>query len=160
MRLDDATATIHNKTVSTLQWRRIKVMYSQIICHPPVCLTVVPDPHQQNIKVRITGPMWGEFAGEFPRTKGQQRGKSVHFMTPSCFVIRYSPVTYRDFLVKWASRHINSPADRLFVDVPVMGGGGGGGGGLILLSWAICSSRHERKYRTPHHWHVVTETGD
>ena len=44
----------------------INVMSSQITGHSTVCLTTYIVPHQRNIKVRVTGPFWGEFTGEFP----------------------------------------------------------------------------------------------
>ena len=60
-------------------------------------LTVYPDPHQRNIKLRSTGPVWGEFTGDrwIPRTKGQWRGKSFHFMTPSWYFTHKVPVQAR-----------------------------------------------------------------
>ena len=47
------------------------------------CLIVYAGPHQRNIKVCITGPLWGKFSVDrwIPRTKGQQHGKSFHVMT-------------------------------------------------------------------------------
>ena len=34
------------------------------------------DPHQRNIEVRITGPLWGEFTGEFPAQRTSNAEKA------------------------------------------------------------------------------------
>ena len=50
--------------------------------HSTVCLAAYVDPHQRNIKLRITGPLWGEFTGD------QLRGKYFRLMTSSWNIIQ------------------------------------------------------------------------
>ena len=54
--------------------------------HLTVCLTAYMDRLQRNIKVCVTGSLWGEFTGNrwIPLTKGQSRIKCFHLMTSSC----------------------------------------------------------------------------
>ena len=47
-----------------LQWRHMNVLMSQITGHSTVCLTAYADPHERNIRARITGHTWGEFTGD------------------------------------------------------------------------------------------------
>ena len=51
----------------------MNVMLYQITGHSTVYLTAYADQHQGNIKVRVTGPLRGEFTEDqwIPRTKGQ-----------------------------------------------------------------------------------------
>ena len=48
---------------STLRWRHMNAMWFQITGNSTVSLTAYAVPHQRNIKVRITGPLWREFTG-------------------------------------------------------------------------------------------------
>ena len=63
-----------------LRWRHINVMLFQITGHATVCLPDHADPHQRNIKVRITG-LWGKFTSDqwIPRTKGPVARKNLPF---------------------------------------------------------------------------------
>ena len=56
----------------------IKIRHSDDVTWTSCCLKspvirLFADPHQRNIKLRITGPLWREFTGHrwIPRTKGQ-----------------------------------------------------------------------------------------
>ena len=62
----------------------------QITGHPIVCLTDYADPHQRNIKARVTGPLWGNspVISEFPH-KGPVTRKKLPFDD----VIMYSDVS-------------------------------------------------------------------
>ena len=44
--------------------------------HSVVSLSAYADPHQRNIKVRIIGPLWGEFTGDFPTQKPSNAEKA------------------------------------------------------------------------------------
>ena len=68
----------------TLRWRHMNVMEFQITDHSTVCLIANTDPHQRNINVRITGPLWGKFTGDlWIHRKGPVTRKSFHLMTSS-----------------------------------------------------------------------------
>ena len=49
---------------SALWWRHMHVMWSQITGHSTVGLQAYVDPHQRNITVCVTGPLWREFTGD------------------------------------------------------------------------------------------------
>ena len=53
-------------------------MRYQITDHSNVCLTAYADPHQKNIKVRITGTFWGNspVTGEFPAKRASNAEKA------------------------------------------------------------------------------------
>ena len=74
------------------------------------------DPQQGNIKVRITGPLWGEFTGHrrIPLTKGQQRTKKVPFDDVTmfhkiqdtisiCAVVNNLTDCYRPMISNWVT---------------------------------------------------------
>ena len=81
----------------SLQWHDMNFIKSHIIRLSTVCLTASADPHQRNIKVCLTGALWGEFIGDrwIPRTKGQEGGKSFPMMTSSWLV------RFRRRLLRW-----------------------------------------------------------
>ena len=60
-----------------LRWRHMNVMQSHITGR----LMAYAYPHQRNIKVRITGPLWGEFTGH--RHEGPVTRKCLDLMTSS-----------------------------------------------------------------------------
>ena len=51
----------------------MSVLLFQSIGNSTACLTACADPHQKNIEVRITDPLWEEFPDDrwIPRTQGQ-----------------------------------------------------------------------------------------
>ena len=71
---------------------------------------------KENIKVRVTGPLWGESTGArwILLTKGQQRGQRFHVMTSLCTSSwRHYGQTFQVAVARMNSRSPKSPSDRL-----------------------------------------------
>ena len=80
--------------VDAFQRRRKGVIASQIAGKSFFCTIVFSGNKKENVKARVTGPLWGESTGLLwggihghrwsPLTKGKKRGKRFYVMTSSC----------------------------------------------------------------------------
>ena len=115
---------LHDTGPGPLRWRHMNVMQSQNPGHSTVCLTAYVDPHQRNIKVRITGPLWGEFTAQSPVTRRKLPFDDVimrcsiswpvstvmSFVSSDCLMLTSSWVTELNtdiWHIKWTSPNHN-----------------------------------------------------